>query len=511
LNIYSINFVSEMPKVAFLISEPDIGGGFNVIFRQAMELVRRGMNVAFISSAPVLPRHVDWHPIREIYTDPRFTWLDYNQASDHHFDLAIATWWATFFNLWKVKSERYAYFVQSIESRFYPLQDRVLRAAVDATYEASLGFVTEAKWIRDYLNRMHGHAAELAMNGIDKSIYRTDGELAAPRGGGMRVLVEGPVEVEFKNVPASIRLAREGGADEVWLLTASDIERAPGVDRVFSRIPQERTAPIYRACDVLLKLSTVEGMFGPPLEMFHCGGTSIVYDVTGHDEYIVHGRNALVARKHDEAAVRGYVRRLKETPEFLQGLKAGALKTAQSWPDWAESGRQFELAVNELIGRPSIGRSDLATYSRRIWDMVQGNCIEKAQLEFRLTDEKARLEARLTADKRELETRLSAEKARLEARLTADKMELESRLSAEKAEFESRLLARSRNKPFGMRAAPHAQFKPGRIMRLNAGLKSAERRVRHFCRSRHASLKAAERRIRHFCRSRWPRWDHGAP
>ena len=262
---------------------------------------------------------------------------------------------------------------------------------------------------------------------------------------------------------------------------------------------------------MLLKLSTVEGMFGPPLEMFHCGGTSIVYDVTGHDEYIVHGRNALVARKHDEAAVRGYVRRLKETPEFLQGLKAGALKTAQSWPDWAESGRQFELAVNELIGRPSIGRSDLATYSRRIWDMVQGNCIEKAQLEFRLTDEKARLEARLTADKMELETRLSAENARPEARLTADKMELESRLSAEKAEFKSRLLARSRNKPFGMRAAPHAQFKPGRIMRLNAGLKSAERRVRHFCRSRHASLKAAERRIRHFCRSRWPRWDHGAP
>ena len=68
--------------------------------------------------------------------------------------------------------------------------------------------------------------------------------------------------------------------------------------------------------------------------------------------------------------------------------------------------------------------------------MVQGNCIEKAQLEFRLTDEKARLEARLTADKMELETRLSAENARPEARLTADKMELEFRLSAEKAEFD---------------------------------------------------------------------------
>ena len=102
-----------MPKVAFLISEPDIGRGFNVIFRQgwnwcAAELTLRSSQRA----GPA--RHVDWHPIREIYTDPRFTWLDYNQASDHHFDLAIATWWATFFNLWKVKSERYAYFVQSI-------------------------------------------------------------------------------------------------------------------------------------------------------------------------------------------------------------------------------------------------------------------------------------------------------------------------------------------------------------------------------------------------------------
>ena len=55
---------------------------------------------------------------------------------------------------------------------------------------------------------------------------------------------------------------------------------------------------IYRSCDVIVKLSYVEGMFGPPLEMFHCGGTSIVYDVTGHDEYIVHGKNGLVAKKN---------------------------------------------------------------------------------------------------------------------------------------------------------------------------------------------------------------------
>jgi hypothetical protein len=41
------------------------------------------------------------------------------------------------------------------------------------------------------------------------------------------------------------------------------------------------TPLVYRSCDILGKLSYVEGMFGPPLEMFHCGWTAIVYNVTG--------------------------------------------------------------------------------------------------------------------------------------------------------------------------------------------------------------------------------------
>ena len=80
---------------------------------------------------------------------PNLLWIDHNEVSSHRFDLAIATWWRTFFDLWKVQADRYAYFVQSIESRFYPLEERVVRAAVDATYDAPLGIITEAPWIRD--------------------------------------------------------------------------------------------------------------------------------------------------------------------------------------------------------------------------------------------------------------------------------------------------------------------------------------------------------------------------
>ena len=65
-------------------------------------------------------------------------------------------------------------------------------------------------------------------------------------------------------------------------------------DRVFERVAVESTPVIYRSCDVLVKLSQVEGMYGPPLEMFHCGGTVVTYDVTGHEEYVEHGVNGLV-------------------------------------------------------------------------------------------------------------------------------------------------------------------------------------------------------------------------
>ena len=95
---------------------------------------------------------------------PNLLWIDHNEVSSHRFDLAIATWWRTFFDLWKVQADRYAYFVQSIESRFYPLEERVVRAAVDATYDAPLGIITEAPWIRDYFRRLYGRDAGLAVH-----------------------------------------------------------------------------------------------------------------------------------------------------------------------------------------------------------------------------------------------------------------------------------------------------------------------------------------------------------
>jgi hypothetical protein len=126
---------------------------------------------------------------------------------------------------------------------------------------------------------------------------------------------------------------------------------------------------------VLVKLSYVEGMFGPPLEIFHCGGTCIVYDVTGHDEYIEHGRNSLIAKSGDEAQVMQYLKQLHQDETLLQNLKAGALQTATEWHDWQSSSMQFEKALNEFA---NITYCDKQRYL--LLDMIASKMTETVQV-----------------------------------------------------------------------------------------------------------------------------------
>jgi glycosyltransferase involved in cell wall biosynthesis len=237
---------------------------------------------------------------------------------------------------------------------------------VDATYDLALPGITEASWIQRHLEREHGVGYELVPNGIRKDIYRSEGAALSARGAteGLRILVEGAFGVPFKNVGRTLKLMRRARVGETWLLTPSGVGSIPGVARVFSRVPISATAPIYRACDVLVKLSYVEGMFGPPLEMFHCGGTAIVYGVTGYDEYIEHGKNALVLPQGDEDGVVAAVRSLRRDRDLLDRLQAGARATAEEWPSWTTSSGMFEGALSSIASAEKVDRSDLEAHSR---------------------------------------------------------------------------------------------------------------------------------------------------
>lgn len=351
-------------KCIFTLGSPAIGGGTNVIFEHASKMAKEGENVYIVTDRKVAPEEYAWHTSAHL-----LKWVTYDEIKNEEFDLAIVTWWRTMYEAYKIKAKHYCYFVQSIESRFYPESEQGLKMLAEMTYMLDMKVITEATWIKEYLEK-YGVDAYLVHNGIRKDIFTLEGD-TYEKCDGLRVLVEGPVDVAFKNVPKTVKLVNDSKADEVWLLTSSDVKEYPGVDRVFSRVAPADCAKIYRSCDVIVKLSYVEGMFGPPLEMFHCGGTSIVYDVTGHDEYIVHDKNGLVVKTDEDEKVVEYINKLKDDKKYLNKLKKEAIKTAKAWVSWEESSMNFYETVKKINKLDSINQVGLENRSKFFFSVYE--------------------------------------------------------------------------------------------------------------------------------------------
>ena len=333
-------------KIVFLIGSPAISGGTYVILQHALYLKRKGHDVSIVTVYTYTKDDLKWHNAYQVLP----IYFKDELQKEAEFDLVIATWWLTAEQIHILSGKYYIYFVQSIESRFYPENELALRQRVDRTYQLGLPVITEATWISNYLKEKYGVSCFLARNGIRKDIYTEQGE-RFENNSRLRVLIEGPLGVPFKNVEQTIKIVRRSKVDSVWLLTSSQVKEVDGVDRVFSRQPISEVAKIYRSCDVLVKLSYVEGMFGPPLEMFHCGGTAIVYEVTGYDEYIVNGYNAISVPVDKESLVVHALNNLLEDRSELNRLKQGARSTAEKWIDWEEASKVFAEGLYVLMGQ----------------------------------------------------------------------------------------------------------------------------------------------------------------
>lgn len=329
---------------AILLYGLGISGGANVIFEHALYAVKKGVEVTIVSREKKSSKDTAWHRASE-----HFKYQTLEESEDQTFDVAIATEWRSAYDVSLIKAKKYVYFVQSIESRFFKNSEEMLPFIAAMSYQMDLHYVTEASWIQKYLKKYYEINAELVRNGIDKDVFSPMGKAIKERSEKqVRFLIEGSVTNWLKNVKRTVELCNLAGVKELWLATPDDISEFEGVDRVFSRVAYEEMPKIYRSCDVLVKLSLVEGMFGPPLEIFHCGGTAIAYDIEGSEEYMRNGKNSLVVPKGDEAAVVSAIKRLMKDRDFLQKLKMNALKTAKRWSTWQDASESFVRYIEKV-------------------------------------------------------------------------------------------------------------------------------------------------------------------
>ncbi|MEI7749372.1 MAG: glycosyltransferase family 4 protein [Candidatus Moraniibacteriota bacterium] len=346
------DFVDDR-HIYFLIPGTRISGGIAIVFQHANRLLRKKYKVKILS----LNNSNDfrWFSGQSVEVLPfRIT---KKILKSHRMDVLVATGYSTAFSVAMSQAKRKLYFVQSDESRFFP-EEKKKTELILSTYSLPMEYVTEARWIQAWLKREFGHESRYVPNGLDADIFFKS-EPIGSRCSKQRVLIEGAINVPYKGMDDSYAVVSDLDV-EVWIISNNGQPKKDWrFDRYFEDVPYGEMNRIYSSCDIFLKMSRVEGFFGPPMEAMACGCAVVVGKVTGYDEYIIDGYNALVVEQGDVASAKKAVERLMNDSSLREKLIANGYKTAKEW-DWNRSVDLLEAVLaNKPNGEPESHQDDL--------------------------------------------------------------------------------------------------------------------------------------------------------
>jgi O-antigen biosynthesis protein len=349
-------------RACFLVNDLQLSGGVGVVVEHARQISRHGIDATLVLARE--QEDPDW-TFRGLADVPV---LSLAEARERRWDVAVATWWETCEALFELEASTRAYFVQSLEDRFYHPDDPQ-RIGAALTHDLPVELLTEARWIADTLEELRpGTRPLLVRNGIAKDVFSPPDHVVPRRDGALRVLIEGSPGTWFKGIPEA--LAATGSMSEARHVTVVTAARdgLDGADEVIGPVPVAGMADLYARTDVVLKLSRVEGMFGPPLEGMHLGATCVVTAVTGHEEYVEHGVNGLVVDWDDTRGTARALDLLARDRRLLHELRCGALDTARGWPSCEQAGAFMALALQTIARRPVSSPGAVAAARRTLGD-----------------------------------------------------------------------------------------------------------------------------------------------
>ncbi len=332
-------------KIVYVLSSNLVCGGHIIILQHITRLAKRGHNLFICildESIPAQSSSFAWFPNFNCS-------VVHPQNFPDDVDICVATFWATVIPVLNFPAKHKVYFVQSDETRFY--DDLIIKNQVSLTYLSNIHYMTEAQWIVQWLQNNFGHQAVYIPNALDHKIIHPAKPIENKRKDRFRILVEGTINTPFKRVKEAIEASQCLNC-EIWCVSnGGKPDPDWQIDRFFYQVDFSEMKYIYSSCDILVKLSSVEGFFGPPLEMMACGGVCVVSDVTGYDEYIKDEYNALVIPNGDVNLAHQALKRLINDRELYNKLQQNGKLTADSM-QWEDSIDKLEKFYENLSNQP---------------------------------------------------------------------------------------------------------------------------------------------------------------
>lgn len=312
-------------RIVYVTEDTGVGGGHRDVFEHLNRLQERGHEVALYTLEPP----PEWFPLEA----PVHTFEDYDElaAALAQVDaIKIATWWHTAESVFRASIVRGIpiYFVQDIETSYYPEDERARDTVLDS-YRAEFRYMTISGWNRERLREL-GRDAELIPPGIDLDTFRP---LGVERADDL-VLAVGRTN-PLKNFPLTARAFKRLRQPRPRLRlfgVEPDLGPKHGAEYVV-RPSDEEVNALFNEATVFVQTSRHEGFALPPLESMATGGAVVCTDAHGNRDFCRDGENCLMPAP-TVRAVRDALQRLLDDDALRRRLGEAGRETAQeyAWP-----------------------------------------------------------------------------------------------------------------------------------------------------------------------------------
>jgi GT2 family glycosyltransferase/glycosyltransferase involved in cell wall biosynthesis len=310
-------------RIVYVTEGTGVGGGHRDIFEHLNRLYARGHDVSLYT----LGEPPEWFPLRA----PVHSFADYDELARALAEveaIKVATWWMTAVPVWRASVVRGipVYFVQDIETSYYPDHERARHAVLDS-YRPEFRYMTISSWNRDRLREL-GLDAELIPPGIDLDTFRPRQEVERREDMVLALGRSNPL----KNLPLTLTAWRALKEPRPELcLFGIEPELAEGERMRYVESPDdEQVNELFCRATVFIQTSIHEGFALPPLEAMATGAAVVCTDAHGNRDFCVDGVNCLMPEPNP-GAVSAALARLLADPQLRARLGDAGFQTAQEY------------------------------------------------------------------------------------------------------------------------------------------------------------------------------------
>jgi GT2 family glycosyltransferase/glycosyltransferase involved in cell wall biosynthesis len=328
-------------RIVYVTEDTGVGGGHRDVFEHLNRLSARGHDVALYT----LGGPPDWFPLDV----PVHSFADYHELSNALAKIdaiKVATWWMTAVPVWRASIPRGipVYFVQDIETSYYPDHERARHAVLDS-YRPEFRYMTISSWNRERLREL-GLDAELIPPGIDLENFRPRADVARREDMVLALGRSNPLK-NLALTLAAWRALKEPRPELCLFGIEPELAKGEGVRYVESP-DDEEVNELFCQATVFVQTSTHEGFALPPLEAMATGAAVVSTDAHGNRDFCVDGVNCLMPEPN-AGAVSAALGRLLADPELRARLGQAGLGTAQEYA-WERRIEELEAFFQRVAG-----------------------------------------------------------------------------------------------------------------------------------------------------------------